>query len=399
MESLESALALLMERVHPVERTEYAPLQALLDRVAAEDVAAPIQVPPFDRSPLDGYALRGADIAGASRDNPVRLQVIGEACAGCGEIFAPGPGQALRVMTGAPVPAACDCVVRQEDTDQGMDTVEIYAAVPAGRNVCRAGEDVHLGDVVLHRGERITAAHMGVLASLGVTGVKVYAPVRVALLCTGDELRQPGEELPFGKIYDANRAVLSARLAELGVSFISPTSQEDDPEVVAQALRQVVEHCDILLTTGGVSVGKKDIFHQVLPLLGAERLFWKVAMKPGSPLLCGVYQGKLLICLSGNPFAALACFEVFAVPVLRRLAGEEHVELRRAQGVLEGDFPKESKGRRLIRARMEGERVTLTGDNHSSGSLATMIGCNCLIDIPAGTGPLHGGDRVEVILL
>ena len=123
MESLESALALLMDRVHPVERTEYAPLQALLGRVAAEDVAAPIQVPPFDRSPLDGYALRGADIAGASRDNPVRLQVIGEACAGCGEIFAPGPGQALRVMTGAPVPAACDCVVRQEDTDQGMDTV------------------------------------------------------------------------------------------------------------------------------------------------------------------------------------------------------------------------------------------------------------------------------------
>ena len=125
----------------------------------------------------------------------------------------------------------------------------------------------------------------------------------------------------------------------------------------------------------------------------------QVTIHPGSPLLCGVYQGKLLICLSGNPFAALACFEVFAVPVLRRLAGEKHVELRRAQGVLEADFPKESKGRRLIRARMEGERVTLTGDNHSSGSLATMIGCNCLIDIPAGTGPLHGGDRVEVILL
>ena len=134
-------------------------------------------------------------------------------------------------------------------------------------------------------------------------------------------------------------------------------------------------------------------------LLGAERLFWKVAMKPGSPLLCGVYEGKLLICLSGNPFAALACFEVFAVPVLRRLAGETRAALRRTQGTLTGDFPKESKGRRLIRARMEGDRVTLTGANHSSGSLATMIGCNCLIDIPAGTGPLHTGDRVEVILL
>ena len=399
MESLESALALLMEQVRPVERIEYAHLQALVGRVAAEDVAAPIQVPPFDRSPLDGYALRGADIAAASRENPVRLQVIGEACAGCGEVFAPGPGQALRVMTGAPVPAGCDCVIRQEDTDQGMDTVEVYAAVPVGRNICRAGEDVRRGDVLLRRGERITAAHIGVLASLGITGLKVYAPVRAALLCTGDELCQPGEELSFGKIYDANRAVLTARLGELGISLVSPSSREDDPEAVAQALRQAAEHCDIILTTGGVSVGKKDIFHQVLPLLGAERLFWKVAMKPGSPLLCGVYQGKLLICLSGNPFAALACFEVFAVPVLRRLAGEEHVALRRARGILEGDFPKESKGRRLIRARMEGERVTLTGFNHSSGSLATMIGCNCLIDIPAGTGPLHAGDRVEVILL
>lgn len=399
MESLESALALLMERVHPVERTEYAPLHALLGRVAAEDVAAPMQVPPFDRSPLDGYALRGADIAGASREHPARLRVIGEACAGCGERFAPGPGEALRVMTGAPVPAGCDCVVRQEDTDLGMDRVEVYAAVPAGRNVCRAGEDVRLGDVLLHRGERITSAHIGVLASLGITGAKVYAPVRAALLCTGDELCQPGEELPFGKIYDANRAVLSARLSELGVSLASPDSAQDDPETVAQALRKAAEHCDVLLTTGGVSVGKKDIFHQVLPLLGAERLFWKVAMKPGSPLLCGVYEGKLLICLSGNPFAALACFEVFAVPVLRRLAGETRAALRRAQGTLTGDFPKESKGRRLIRARMEGDRVTLTGANHSSGSLATMIGCNCLIDIPAGTGPLHTGDRVEVILL
>lgn len=399
METLESALALLMERVQPVARTEYAPLQTLLGRVAAEDVAAPIQVPPFDRSPLDGYALRGADIAGASREHPARLQVIGEACAGCGEVFSPGPGQALRVMTGAPVPASCDCVVRQEDTDLGMETVAVYAAVPAGRNVCRAGEDVRLGDVLLHRGERITSAHIGVLASLGVTGVKVYAPVRAALLCTGDELRQPGEALPFGKIYDANRAVLSARLTELGVSLASPASREDDPEAVAQTLRQAAEHCDIMLTTGGVSVGKKDIFHQVLPLLGAERLFWKVAMKPGSPLLCGLYQGKLLICLSGNPFAALACFEIFAAPVLRRLAGETHVELRRAEGVLQDDFPKESKGRRLIRARVEGERVRLTGANHSSGSLATMIGCNCFIDIPAGAGPLHAGDRVEVILL
>lgn len=202
----------------------------------------------------------GRTLPEPSRDNPVRLQVIGEACAGCGEIFAPGPGQALRVMTGAPVPAACDCVVRQEDTDQGMDHRGDIRRRTCGpeRMPGRGGRAP--GRCGIAPGRTDYRRHMGVLASLGVTGVKVYAPVRVALLCTGDELRQPGEELPFGKIYDANRAVLSARLAELGVSFISPTSQEDDPEVVAQALRQVVEHCDILLTTAVCLWGKKIFF-------------------------------------------------------------------------------------------------------------------------------------------
>ena len=164
-------------------------------------------------------------------------------------------------------------------------------------------------------------------------------------------------------------------------------------------LREAADQADLILTTGGVSVGRKDIMHQVLPLMGAERLFWRVAMKPGSPLLCGVYQGKLMICLSGNPFAALACFEVFVRPVLDALSGLAEAGLRRVRAQLRGSFGKASPGRRLIRARFDGAQVLLTGDNHSSGSLATMIGCNCLIDIPAGSGALRDGDEVEIILL
>lgn len=399
METLESALALLIEHTAPVREVECVPLLGALGRVCAQEVASPIDVPPFDRSPLDGYALHSADIAGATREHPARLTVIGEACAGCGERFAVGRAQALRIMTGAPVPPECDCVIRQEDTDEGMETVQVYAAVGAGKNICRAGEDVARGTAMARPGEVLTSAHIGVLASLGVTQVKVYRRVRIALLATGDELAQPGEPLTFGKIYDSNRAVLTARLAELGAEAHVLESCPDEPQAVADALQAAAREADVLITTGGVSVGKKDIMHRVLPLMGARRLLWKVAMKPGSPLLCAEYAGKPVICLSGNPFAALACFEVFAVPVLRRLGGQADWASRRVRARLCGSFEKASPGRRLIRARLEGGCVTLTGNNHSSGSLAEMIGCNCLIDIPAGSGPLSGGDEVEVLLL
>lgn len=399
METLESALALMLAQVQAVRETEDVTLSAALGRVAAQDVLAPMQAPPFDRSPLDGYCLHSGDIAAASPESPALLTVVGEACAGCTERFHVPEGCALRVMTGAPVPPECDCVVRQEDTDEGMDTVGVFRPVGHGKNVCYAGEDVALGDCVLHRGEAVTAAHIGVLASLGVTRVTVYRRVRAVLLSTGDELVQPGQMLTYGQIYDANRAVLTARLTELGIEAAVLDSAADEPEAVARLLQKAAEGADIILTTGGVSVGKKDIMHRVLPCMGARQLFWKVAMKPGSPLLCGVYQEKLMICLSGNPFAALACFEVFASPVLRKLAGQAGVSLRRGKGRLTGSFPKASPGRRLIRARCEGDCVRLTGSNHSSGSLSSMIGCNCLIDIPAGSGPLQEGDEVEVILL
>lgn len=399
METLERAAEILLDDAACVRETESVPLREALGRVTAKEVISPIAVPPFDRSPLDGYCLHSEDIAGASCENPAVLKVVGEACAGCGERFAVGRGQALRVMTGAPIAEGCDCVIRQEDTDEGMDTVQMYASVGHNKNICWAGEDVAPGKVMMRAGERITASHIGVLASLGVTNVEVFRRVKAVLLCTGDELVQPGEELRFGKIYDSNCAVLTARLYELGVEAHVLGDGADDAQHVAHVLMQAAKDADIIITTGGVSVGKKDIFHQVLPLMGAQRLFWRVAMKPGTPMLCGQYNGKLMICLSGNPFAALACFEVFAKPVLKKLSGQSDYENRRVRTKLQGSFDKKSMGRRLIRARFDGESVHMTGDNHSSGSLGTMIGCNCLIDVPAGSDALHSGDEVEIILL
>lgn len=175
--------------------------------------------------------------------------------------------------------------------------------------------------------------------------------------------------------------------------------EKDDAEQVAHLLSDTLAKADIIITTGGVSVGKKDIFHQVLPLMGAERLFWKVAMKPGTPMMAGVKDGKMILCLSGNPFAALACFETFAVPVLKKMSGRQDYTGRRIHARFSGSFGKASPSRRLIRACFDGEKVCMTGSNHSSGSLFTMLGCNCLVDIPAGSGAIADGDEVEVILL
>ena len=399
METIESAAKILFDHAECVKETQIIPLGEALGRIAAQDVVSPINVPPFDRSPLDGYCLHSEDIACASRENPAVLEVVGEACAGCGEHFSVARGQALRVMTGAPVAKGCDCVIRQEDTDEGMEQVRMYASVGHNKNICWAGEDVAEGTVMVRAGEKLTASHIGVLSSLGVTQVEVKRRVKAVLLCTGDELAQPGEALTFGKIYDSNRAVLTARLFELGVEARVLSSEADDPQHVADVLRDAAKDADIILTTGGVSVGKKDIFHQVLPLMGAERLFWRVAMKPGTPMLCGKYDGKLMICLSGNPFAALACFEVFAKPVLRMLSGQSDYENTRVRAKLSGAFGKKSMGRRLIRARFDGMQVHVNDDNHSSGSLGTMLGCNCLVDIPAGSDVLRDGDEVEIILL
>ena len=399
MQTPETALKLLLEHAFPTERIKTCPLPDALGRVLAEDVVSPVSVPPFDRSPLDGYALKSADIEGATRETPACLRVIGEADAGCTAHFTVASGEALRIMTGAPVPESCDCVIRQEDTDEGMETVQIFASVRSGMNIVRAGEDVQIGALILKAGTRLNSAALGVLASLGCTGVKVFDAPRVLLVCTGDELVQPGEALEYGKIYDSSRTNLTARMRELGCEVTAVPSLPDDPACVAQAIEKALPDVDIVVTTGGVSVGKKDIMHQVLPLLGAERLFWKVAMKPGSPLLCATVQEKLVICLSGNPFAALAGFELFAKPVLQVISGCTEPVNRRMQAVLRGSFRKGSPQRRMIRGTVWAGEVSATPGMQTNGALSAMIGCNCLIDIPAGSGPLEEGSLVDVIVL
>lgn len=395
---LEEARALMAESVRPLG-VEQVSRQEALGRTLAEDVTAPLDQPPFDRSPLDGYALRSADLTGASPEHPVSLRVVETVYAGGVSSRVLGPGEAIRIMTGAMLPRGCDCVLQHERTDNGLEQVQIYAALSPHDNYCDRGEDYRTGEVLLPAGTVVDAAAVGVLASAGLSSVPVRRRPVVRVLSTGDEVVSPDlHPLPAGKIYGSNQELLTARLRELGISDVKGLLIGDDPREVADTMAQLLGECDLLITTGGVSAGDKDIFHEALPLLGAERVFWKVNLKPGTPAMYSLWQGQPILSLSGNPFAAAATFELLARPLLAALTGESRFSLRSRTAVVEGSFPKASPGRRFLRGFYQEGRVSLTGKN-DSGMLASLVGCNCLVDLPAGSPPVQEGQTVTVLLL
>lgn len=399
--TLERAVELIRASVRPLEPETVAACDGL-GRVLAEDVPAPIDQPPFPRSPLDGYALRAADSVGATRETPVYLTVCGMLCAGDWREEPVQPGQAVRIMTGAPIPPGCDCVIRQEDTDEGMEKVALFCALKPWENYCFRGEDYKAGDVLLEAGSHLNGAGMGVLASAGLCRgdrtLTVRRIPRVALLCTGDELvESETAPLPKGKIYSSNRVLLESRLRELGMEVVS-LSAEDDAEQVAETIRAAAARADAVITTGGVSVGVKDIFHQALPLLEAERVFWRVVLKPGTPAMFSIYKGTPILSLSGNPFAAAATFELLGRPLLAALADRPALLPHRVTARLATGFPKGGKVRRFVRGTLTEGAVYLP-EGHSSGQLRSSVGTNCLVELEAGRGPVEAGETVTVYLL
>lgn len=397
--SVEQAVRLIEDDISPVAETEQVPLAASLGRILAEAAIAGFDNPPFDRSPIDGYACRAADLAGASRERPVYLDVVEEVCAGQSPCRAVEAGQAARIMTGAPVPEGCDCCVFQEDTDYGDARVAVYAPVNAWGNYCFRGEDFKKGARLLEKGTKIGYVEAGILSSMGMNTVLVRRLPRLALLATGDEVVRPGELLLPGKIYDSNQMLLAMRLRELGVEPVLIRAVPDDGEALAEAIREAAGISDLIVTTGGVSVGKKDMVHRALELLHARKVFWRVLLKPGMPTVFSVACGTPVISLSGNPFGAAANFELLVRPALARLTGDQTLQPTRGTGVMADAFPKASAGRRFVRASWRDGRVYLPQGLHSSGVLASMRGCNCLVDIPAGTKELRAGDAVEVVFI
>jgi molybdopterin molybdotransferase len=396
---LQSAIEELLHQTSTPERHEKLPLLASLGRISFEDIHARIDIPPFDNSPLDGFAIAHRDLVGASQDKPAVLRVIETLYAGDASTKPLEKGACVRVMTGAPIPAGATCVIRYEDTDNGQDYVRVPLSLGEHKNYRFRGEDLKKGQEILRRGERITVAAIGVLAGQGFVETSVFARPKVGILSTGSELISGDQPLKPGKIYDSNHFALGAKVLALGAEPVFGPPAADDPQTIAKTLGALLETCDFMVTTGGVSVGDRDYMPLVGKLIQAKQLFRGVHMKPGG-WITGLCKGStLVLCLSGNPRAAALSFDLLAAPVIRRLAGIPQTLPQRMACLLKDPFPKASDTRRFLYARQEQGAVSLGPSKQVSGSLSSFMDYNCILDIPPGTPPLSAGDRVEVILL
>ena len=398
---LEEAQDILLNRITVPEDSK-VPLIDALGRILSRDVVSQHNIPFFDRSPVDGYAALAGDTVDAAPSQPVRLKVLEEIPAGYVAANKITSGTTVKVMTGAPLPEGADVVVKYEEVERQGDYISVFEPLRYQENVVYAGEDVKVGEVVAKKGIVVSPALVGLLAGMGIASVPVYQPVKVGILSTGDELISLGEAIQPGKIYDSNRYTLQARCLDLGAQPVMLGTVMDCKEKVAARIREGLKQADVFITTGGVSVGDYDVIQDALRVLGAEIIFWKVDIKPGSPILAAVKDGKLIIGLSGNPVAALLTFDLLVVPMLKKMMGRKNYLYSKIQGKMTGGFKKSSEKRRFLRARLllqDGDiAFQLTGIQNNS-ALKSMMECNVFVDVPAGSGPLNPGDVVSAHVL
>jgi molybdopterin molybdotransferase len=382
----------------PVADTESVPIRQALGRVLAQDIVPQIDVPAHDNSAMDGYAVRFSDLGSTETS----LLEVGTAYAG--RVFGGKvePGQCVRVMTGAVMPAGTDTVVIQEVTRKEANRVIVPPGQKAKQNVRYAGEDLKAGVAVLKSGKLLRAADLGLVASLGIASVQVKRRLRVAFFATGDELASIGEPLKQGQVYDSNRYTLFGMLSDLGVELIDMGVVRDDPALLEKAFKSAAERADVVITTGGVSVGEADFVKQLMAKLG-EVLFWKIAMRPGRPMAFGRIGNAFLFGLPGNPVAVMVTFYQFVRDALLHLSGrtDEYVLplLKVPAAVPLRKVPGRTEYQRGILFRQGDEwRVKTTGQQ-GSGVLRSMSEANCFIVLEHERGKVEAGELVSVQLM
>jgi molybdopterin molybdotransferase len=386
----------LLAKIKPQQAVENIQLSECVGRVTAEDIYAGMNVPPFPKSAMDGYAVRSSDIHGASKESPITLKVAGELLAGDYEEIPYEAGTAVRVMTGSFIPEGYDAVIRQEDTDYGMDTVEIYSYIKEYTNYCKIGEDIEEGECVLQKGTRIFPGHVALLASLGIVEVPVYKKARIAIISTGTELFEAGGSLKPGKIYNSIAYMLSASIRSEKLDVVIMETCSDDEAALEEKINHAVKNADFVITTGGVSVGKKDIVPLVLKRMGAEQLFKGAAIQPGTPTMASVLNEKIVLSLSGNPYAAMANFEIYFWPAMAAFMKNLTFDTKVADAVLKSEYNKVNRMRRLIRAYADNGEVIIPSNVHSSSVIHNLTKCNCFILLEAGRS-VKVGDVVKII--
>ncbi len=402
--SVDQARERILSHFQPVT-TERLPLAGCSQRVLAQDIIATSDLPPFNNSSMDGFAVRAADVADAASDRPRSLRVVADIPAGSHPTITLASGDAARIMTGAPVPEGADAVVPVEETnfdnrDAGTpapEEVQIFRSAKSGSNIRPRGMDLRAGEVVLNQGRTLKPQDLGLLAMLGFAHVLVYRKPRIALFSSGDELLPVDAPLEEGKIRDSNSYTLAALMEEAGVEVLRLGVAKDNPDSVKELLEQAVAlHVDLILSSAGVSVGAFDFVKQVIEANG-KMDFWRVNMRPGKPLAFGEYKSIPFIGLPGNPVSSFVGFEVFVRPTLQRLCGassENRQTVRvRCQEQIDSDG-RESYLRAQIREENGYFAASLTG-HQGSGNLHSLVQANALLIIPAGVKCVPAGQEVD----
>jgi molybdopterin molybdotransferase len=390
--SVDEALERILARVRELPTERVALLEGL-GATLAEVIVADRDVPPFRNSAMDGYAVRGADVATA----PVTLRVTGDIAAGASPTGSVRAGEAMRIMTGAPMPDGADTVVRVEDTDNRTDTVTVTAATKPGTSVRAAGEDLKTGETILQRRAVLRPAEIGVLATLGHKMVTVVQRPRVAVLSTGDELVELDQELKPGRIRDANRYSLTSAVRAVGATPLPLGIVRDNADDLRRALREAATQADVIVTSGGVSVGDHDHVKPVVDELGSMD-FWSIAIRPGRPLAFGEIDGKLIFGLPGNPVSALLGFELFVRPALLKMAGRTLLHRPRVTATLDDTLDTPPGLRFFARGIYDlGTGTVRTTGPQGSGILRSMALANSFIEVPETVQHLDRGAAVTVI--
>lgn len=398
---LEEAQKIVLEST-PVLGLEKIPLLDTLGRVLGEDIIVERDNPPWDNSAMDGFAVRWDDIKREHPiDKPVTLNVIEDVPAGKMPTKTVGPGQAIRIMTGAPIPKGADTVLKIEDTEQTPDSVRVFKPEPKGSNIRPQGEDVKKGERIIAKGTPVRPGEAGMLAILAKSFVFVHQRPRVAILSTGDELADLDERYSEEKIINSNSYGIAAAVQDAGgIPFLLGIAK-DNPA----ALKEKISHgltADILVLSGGVSMGDYDFTKAVFQDLGAAMNFWKLAIKPGQPLAFGKIQGKLAFGLPGNPVSSMVTFEQLVRPAMLKMGGHRSYGRPVVQALFQEKFSKRTDRRHFLRGVLTNEggvfKVWTTGDQ-GSGILTSMVKANCLIDVPMDVERLNPGDPISVQLL
>ena len=390
------ALETIVNSLLEIQGDEQVPVRSALNRILSSDIHSGMNVPAGINSAMDGYALGSGDIPD---EGTAELTVVGTSWAGIPLQQDIKKGECARIMTGALLPVGTDTVVIQESVEREGDTIKLDSESRAGDNVRQAGEDLAIGDLVLAKGARITAADLGLLASLGMAEVPVKRRLRVAFFSTGDELRSIGEQLDPGSVYDSNRYTLFGMLSRLGCDLQDMGVVRDKREDVERAFNEAADNADVVITSGGVSVGEADFVKETLEKLGKVE-FWKVAMKPGRPLAFGRVRNAAFFGLPGNPVSVMVTFYQFVQPSLRKLMGEQNTENLTVK-VRSASSLKKRPG------RMEYQRGILQRDDNGvlevhktgaqgSGILSSMSQANCFIILPIDSSSVEPGDLVDV---